>query len=68
MFCSKWDRERELLKEKIEDLQLTTIAKKICDDKETWKAFHRFAESTLSIKEEDERIRQRRALTSDEEN
>jgi len=32
-----------------------------------WKAFRNFAETTLSIKEEDERIRQRRILTSEDE-
>jgi len=47
--------------------RLKAIAQKISDDKDAWQAFHRFAESTLSVKEEEERNRQRRIPTSDDE-
>lgn len=66
--CSRWDNERGALIEKIgNDLQLPVIVRKICEEEEAWKAFHNFAESTLSVKEEDERVRQRRVPTSEEE-
>jgi len=64
--CPRWEEERETLMGKIgRDLRLKTIAQKICDDKEAWQAFHCFAERTLSVKEEDERNRQRGVHTSD---
>jgi len=55
MSCSKWSIPREALIAKIgNNLQLITIIRKMCEDKDAWKAFHKFAEETLSIKEEDE--------------
>lgn len=65
--CPRWNTEREALVEKIgNDLQLKVIAQKISNDKDMWQAFHQFAEATLSVKEEEERNRQRRISTDEE--
>lgn len=65
--CPRWNTERETLVEKIgNDLQLKAIAQKISNDKDMWQAFHQFAETTLSVKEEEERNRQRRISTDEE--
>lgn len=57
--CSQWDYEREeLVREIGSDLQISTIVRKICNNKEAWRAFNRFAEKVMLYKEEDERTRQ----------
>lgn len=59
--CSKWDRERSELNRTIgPDLQLDIIIRSICDSEEVWESFRKFAETVMSIKEDDERERQRR--------
>lgn len=68
MECTKWNIERETLKVTTgEDLQLLTIVRKLCEREEAWLAFSQFAESILTVKEEDERIRQRRQADDSEE-
>jgi len=57
--CQEW---RELMEKLGPDIRLPMIMHKICEDKDAWKAFLKFAEEVMLKKEQDERIRQRAAL------
>lgn len=56
--CIEWEAERELLTSEIgEDLTLSIVIDKILDCEENWLAFCNFAETVMSRKEEDEKVR-----------
>lgn len=65
--CPRWEIERGRLQEEIGlELHLSRIIEQILESEDKWKAFHTFAESTMTQKEEDERCRERnRRLSQD---
>lgn len=61
--CPAWDVQRGVLRAAVgEDLSLSAIIRSMVASKEGWRAVRDFARAVLRIKEEEERVRQRRGL------